>query len=187
GNVITLNTNVDSLYKSFNRGSAWVSLNLDNQVISSNSLTSASIDLFRDTIIIAATYPLAILYSYDNGGSWFSYNASHLAPYNIGIIKTIVSPHILFSYQQSNKVISKSVNGGATWYTQSTNASNSMGRLYDFYFVDKKIGFACGDSGVILRTTNGGGSGVGVEENNSLKKKIKIFPNPAKQMIHIET
>jgi hypothetical protein len=46
-------------------------------------------------------------------------------------------------------------------------------------------GYAVGDSGLILKTTNGGG--VGIPEGSSASKLMKIYPNPTHDEITIES
>lgn len=52
-----------------------------------------------------------------------------------------------------NGVIEHTSDGGYTWKVQN---SSTKSKLWDIYFVDKNVGFACGDSNTIIYTDNKG-------------------------------
>lgn len=52
----------------------------------------------------------------------------------------------------TNGVISKTIDGGATWISQATGFNS----FYSTYFIDANTGFAVGDGGIIRRTEDGG-------------------------------
>ncbi len=54
---------------------------------------------------------------------------------------------------------------------------------YNIFMVNTDIGFACGENGAILKITNASQLNV---NNETLEKKIKIYPIPAKNSIKIE-
>ncbi|MEJ2196702.1 MAG: YCF48-related protein [Ignavibacteriaceae bacterium] len=54
----------------------------------------------------------------------------------------------------SHRVILYTSNGGATWIEQYGEAYESP--LKSIYFVDQNNGYAAGESGIIMKTTNGG-------------------------------
>lgn len=56
-----------------------------------------------------------------------------------------------------NNAVWNTSNGGANWTAQATNANAN---LWDVYFRDGSTGYACGDSGIILKTTDGGATWV---------------------------
>jgi len=58
----------------------------------------------------------------------------------------------------SNGMIYKSSNGGDTWLDQTVQTGRNVNAIF---FYDEKHGFAVGDSGLILYTSNGGLTGVG--------------------------
>jgi photosystem II stability/assembly factor-like uncharacterized protein len=82
----------------------------------------------------------------------------------------------------SNGVILKTTNGGIDWSSPLFMTSNT---LHSVYFIDTETGYIVGDSGTILKTTNGGL--VGVNESVSVSKFPKLYPNPAKDKIMIES
>jgi photosystem II stability/assembly factor-like uncharacterized protein len=76
-------------------------------------------------------------------------------------------------------------NGGINW---SSQYSVYAVMLYSVYFPSESTGYAVGYdygvSGLILKTTNGG---VGLNESAFVSKILKIYPNPAKDKITIES
>ncbi len=76
-----------------------------------------------------------------------------------------------------NGMIYKSSNGGDTWLDQTVPTARNVNAIF---FYDEKHGFAVGDSGLILYTSNGGLTGVGDWEgfpptNFMLEQN---YPNP---------
>jgi hypothetical protein len=151
---------------------------LDKQ-FTTNALSSGPYQSFYkgdDTLIAITQYPTVIHYSYDNGNSWnmiyppdgyiFHFTNSKL----YGTHLFVSTNHILH-----NDLSSLSFD--------TTLFSNNISKLY---FINDLYGFAFGPNGVIYKTTNGGGT-VGVnEDNNYLKKKINVYPNPADNKLIIE-
>ena len=77
----------------------------------------------------------------------------------------------------------------AQWTIQ--NPLPTINPLNSVYFPDANTGYVVGDHGTILKTTNGGGPAVGINEpplqtNNSLNS-LKIYPNPATEKITIQS
>ncbi|MEI7727791.1 MAG: T9SS type A sorting domain-containing protein, partial [Bacteroidota bacterium] len=64
-----------------------------------------------------------------------------------------------------------------------SSITNSM--LYAVYFTSTNTGVAVGGGGAVLRTTNGGGEPVGIAQKPPSFSTLKIYPNPASQMIAI--
>ena len=48
---------------------------------------------------------------------------------------------------------STALNAQTGWFLQSTPTTKN---LYDIFFINSQTGWACGDSGRIIKTTNGG-------------------------------
>jgi len=93
-------------------------------------------------------------------------------------------------------MIYKSADGGDTWIASPPACSRPMGglagtpttqNLNAIYFYDENHGFAVGDSGVILYTSNGGLSGIDNQENQlPVKFALKQnYPNPFNQVTTI--
>jgi photosystem II stability/assembly factor-like uncharacterized protein len=72
--------------------------------------------------------------------------------------------------------------------TTDRGITNSM--IYEFsdtlnhiFFLNELLGFVCGKNGKIYKTEVGGTTSI---ENTKLKKKIKIYPNPTSEKIHLD-
>ncbi|MDP3682288.1 MAG: T9SS type A sorting domain-containing protein, partial [Ignavibacteria bacterium] len=71
----------------------------------------------------------------------------------------------------------KTIDGGDNWFLHSVPTSQSLNSIY---FFNETKGFAVGDSGTILFTSNGGVTGVD-EDEPSIPDKFQLFqnyPNP---------
>jgi photosystem II stability/assembly factor-like uncharacterized protein len=74
--------------------------------------------------------------------------------------------------------IYKTINGGDTWKKLPAPTTRN---LHAIYFFNEKHGFAVGDSGTILYTSNGGDIVVGVKENENNPTEFVLnqnYPNP---------
>jgi hypothetical protein len=78
-------------------------------------------------------------------------------------------------------VILNTSDGGNSW---TSMWSGTTKRLHSICFPGAEIGYAVGDYGTILKTTNGGG--VGITHITQGSKKVRIFPNPATDCFTIE-
>jgi len=83
----------------------------------------------------------------------------------------------------TTSIIIKTTDGGTTWdsllYVKNC-------QLHSVFFTDSNSGFIVGDSGTILKTTNGGGL-VSTEETPPPQSTFTIYPNPATNKIAITT
>ena len=68
------------------------------------------------------------------------------------------------------------------WVVESSGTTNA---LFSTYFVDPNTGYIVGDNGTILKTIDGGGTGI--NESSCTPNSIKIYPNPSSDKITIET
>ena len=75
--------------------------------------------------------------------------------------------------------ILKTTNGGVNWYFQTTNVNNG---LMGSFFTNVNIGYAVGYNGTILKTTDGGGTLLGINpESNQIPEQFSLaqnYPNP---------
>lgn len=84
-----------------------------------------------------------------------------------------------FPSQQTGYIVGwgylvKTIDGGTTWNDISTSLIQNNG-LYSMDFTNDNTGYACGENGVIIKTTNGGTTSI--DEFNS-ESEIVVFPNP---------
>jgi photosystem II stability/assembly factor-like uncharacterized protein len=85
----------------------------------------------------------------------------------------------------TNGMIFKSSNGGDTWIDQTLQTRRNINAIF---FFDETHGFAVGDSGLILHTSNGGLTGVG-DRGGSPPAKYMLeqnYPNPFNPSTHFE-
>ncbi len=78
----------------------------------------------------------------------------------------------------SNGTIIKSTNAGADWFLQSTPTTET---LYSALAATNSIHFAVGYSGIVIKTTDGGGNPVIVEEDDKNPVDFELaqnYPNP---------
>jgi photosystem II stability/assembly factor-like uncharacterized protein len=77
----------------------------------------------------------------------------------------------------SNGMIYKSSNGGDTWIDHTLLTNRNINAIF---FFDETHGFAVGDSGLIVHTSNGGLTGVGDQIDSSPAKFVleQNYPNP---------
>lgn len=72
----------------------------------------------------------------------------------------------------------KTANSGSSWAIESTPKNNLRG----IYFLNSSLGFAVGDSGVILKYANSTGINPSVHVSNG----INIYPNPVNDMVFVD-
>jgi len=66
-------------------------------------------------------------------------------------------------------------------------SSGTTKHLYSVFFTDTRTGYAVGDSGIILKTTNGEGYPLGINNQLSLSNTLIVYPNHTSSQITIET
>jgi hypothetical protein len=79
-------------------------------------------------------------------------------------------------------IIVKTTDGGTSWIELTSGTSKA---LYAVYFPKADTGYAVGENGTILKTINGGG--VGIYETSDDQTHFKIYPNPASELISVES
>jgi len=81
-------------------------------------------------------------------------------------------------------IIFKTKNGGTDWSQQLPGTQNGLNSIN---FPETDTGYIVGNKGTILKTTNGGGYPAGVDDRLSISNSLKIYPNPSRDKITIET
>jgi photosystem II stability/assembly factor-like uncharacterized protein len=160
------------IHYSDNYGQNWTTKQFTTNLLSSGpyqSLYNGS-----DTLFATTHYPTIFHKSYDKGQNWISHNGS----YYIRCYFTKSAIYGLTLLPTSKNIIYSSIDFGQTFQTDTL--ADPIGYLY---FLSPSVGFAFGENGIIYKTTNGRGA-TGIGETS--KKKLKVFPNPAKDDIEIE-
>ncbi|MFH0893679.1 MAG: YCF48-related protein [Bacteroidota bacterium] len=120
--------------------------------------------------------PVYVRKTIDAGGSW---NESQVAGFGGSIYGLdFVDADNGYMVGGSGKILHTS-NGNSSWSTQSSGTTND---LHSVCFVNTDLGFAVGNNGTILKYTNL----VGLSDNAS-SPTIQIYPNPADEIINVET
>jgi photosystem II stability/assembly factor-like uncharacterized protein len=91
---------------------------------------------------------------------------------------TDVSTGFAVGESTSEGIIYKTTNGGSDWTSQT---SGTLNPLYSVYFTSADVGYIVGANGTILKTTNGGMTGI--KENDYESQSLKISPNPSNDKI----
>ncbi|MEO8446893.1 MAG: YCF48-related protein [bacterium] len=117
------------------------------------------------------------LYKTTNGGPIYPGGWITTGSFSAGGIKVSTIDSNFVYVSGGGGFFSKSENGGATWSQMYSPVRNN---IYDLFFINKDTGFACGDSGVVLRIINA--STVGVNNiSNEIPSDFKLhqnYPNP---------
>lgn len=82
----------------------------------------------------------------------------------------------LVGYVGGWRSLRKTTDGGHTFVDASGGDTSLFAQVYGLDFWDEQTGYVCGKNGLILKTTNGGGTRVGL--HNSSSTIIEVFPNP---------
>lgn len=175
--IIKINDNGDNIKSSSDFGLNWVDLNEHPVEFGQNQLLYAEIKQIGNEVIIYGTYPEGILYTNDFGNNW-EYNYVNVLPVTINTASVIYG--ITNIINEENKIITINYNSNST-NIQSAIGNNGVKKIYLY---DDNLCFIIGENGMMYKTENGGG--LSISENETLEKKIKVFPNPAKSIIKLE-
>src|SRR5690606_2080549 len=174
--LVYTNYTYDTIFKSTDYGNTFQPLSGYPAECSQNQSTEAVIKSFGDTVIVHYTYPNATQFSLDDGNSWThlydGVNGSEGANYC-----EIVSNSLLMG--SFNNELNAQVNF-QPWENQAVLTD----KIRKIYIYDENLGFVIGDNGMIYKTTNV--EGLSTNDVNIEKKKIKIIPNPATDVLIIE-
>jgi len=115
----------------------------------------------------------------NSGINWFSvYETNYLISYASIYSIQFVNDNTGYATFAWGKMV-KTTDAGSTWAVHNSITDNWF---TDLFFTDVNTGYFVGSNGVILKTTNGGGSPIGIEPvSSSIPESFELFqnyPNP---------
>lgn len=128
-----------------------------------------------DTLFTCGWYP-AYLGKTSNGGQ----NWSHSLGYDYTNLD-FVNPNV--GYVGGWGVIHKTIDGGLTYIDASAGDPLLFTNVLSIDFTDEWRGYACGKNGLIIKTNNGGATGL--EDDNANQPLVVVYPNPSSNFFHL--
>ncbi|HHH53920.1 MAG TPA: T9SS type A sorting domain-containing protein [Bacteroidetes bacterium] len=175
--LVYLNNSVDSLFYSQDYGLNVSSLPYHsfNSVFGQNQITNSAVKIIGDTLMLKGTYPSCLVYSFDFGNNW-------VYQYGGGEGKSLIlsTGQVISIDLNSNKIFTTN-DFGQNW---NEDTINGVVFLDVGYSKHNNSTFALGKNGIVYK--NSFLTTVGINETGGLKKKINIFPNPAKDVLEID-
>lgn len=125
----------------------------------------------------------SILRTTDGGINWTNYSFNNSTIYGLGRVQFVNSNigYICGGGLTVNTLstIMKTTDGGSNWYFQISNTNNAFRGIY---FSNINTGYVVGSGGTIFKTTDGGGTMVGINtEYNQIPEQFSLsqnYPNP---------
>jgi len=133
---------------------------------------------FSDTLHGLAVGGNSSIYRTDNGGAlWAEVYPGIKEKADVVLVDSLWGWLVGSPYLPDGSLIQQTTDGGMTWITQTPGTNQ---RLFGVSFVDRRNGWAVGDNGTILHTSDGG---AWVEEEPEGRRqktegRITIRPNP---------
>ena len=106
-----------------------------------------------------------VRYTSDAGATWLAASVPPTEPVTGLYMTDANNAWAVATRVSGNNVVWHSADGGNMWAPQTTPANAN---LWDIYFRDANTGYACGDSGVILKTVNAGATWIRVPAPTTL-------------------
>ncbi|HOW25782.1 MAG TPA: YCF48-related protein [Bacteroidales bacterium] len=117
-----------------------------------------------------------VMYTDDVGDTW----SEQLLPEGSGNVTDLFFINDMQGWALTEKYIYYTGNAGMNWELQ-LQAENSAA-FSAIYFTDAQHGWVVGSSGLVYRTTDGGGTGL---QEIDISDRIVVFPNPAIERLNI--
>ncbi len=176
---------VTSLLKTYDGGSSWELIEIE----SSEEFTFIEdISFISDNIgFRGGWYNPHLMKTIDGGLNWFQTSNGDSSSQN-DFWASIYDFHIKMNQPYSYYAcgwygeIFRSVDGGTTWDKLNSPLPRSIS-LRGIFFIDDFTGWAVGDNGTIIKTTNGGGL---TSTDNFYQEEIDLYPNPFYNRINIK-
>lgn len=152
------------ILKTTNGGTSWQEKN--------STVSTLLVDVFfpSDSIGYICGNEGTILKTTDGGETWLNINSVFL--YSLISIYFIDENN---GYISGGNQIAKTTDGGVSW-----SFCPAFAWIYDIVFVNNDIGYAVSNGGLV-KTTNGGIC------SDLIAEDINLYPNPAKDLVTIET
>ena len=132
---------IPRIYKTINGGMNW------NLIYTSQYINIYYNKVFFTDTLYGFVSASGFLMKTSNGG----YNWTYTVPPSFSMFHFLnKNTGYICSYP-----VCKTTNGGLNWFSQSMEQNSG---LYNIYILDSNIGYAVGEFGTILKTTDGGGS-----------------------------
>jgi len=134
-------------------------------------LTSAS---FLDSSIgYVCGYGGAVLKTTDGGSSWTKYSSGF--DFIEAVWFTDIQTGYIVSDDYPTSVIKKTTDGGVTWNPQYERSTGFNAVV----FINANTGYVVGEDGIILKTENGGTTGIKSEDSKPMEySMMQNYPNP---------
>lgn len=168
-----------AIYKTTSANGSW------NIIKQTDSINLKGIVLVNEDTILAVGETANnsyLLTSYNGGSNW-------LPPLNMQVenINDIFFPTTLTGFvvggsplsSANSQYIATTADAGFTWQQQNEATFKELNAVF---FIDALNGFAVGDSGTIIKTTNGGITGIKTLEHSLA---FEVFPNPVNDMLSV--
>ena len=167
------------VFKTTNAGLNWYIT--DTASVRANSMFSILEDIAyfpgKDTLFVCGWYP-GYFAKTTNGALNWSHDASQDYT-NLDFISPLVG------YVGGWGVIRKTTDGGLTFVDASGGSAILFNSISSIDFTDEWTGYACGTQGKIIKTSNGGATGI--KDYTNLESSITMYPNPTSGQIHFST
>lgn len=154
-----------NILKTTNGGNIW------QEQINIEPYDFISVQFVNDEIGWASIdFPSGIFKTTDGGGTWYQQSAIEL--------RSTFFVDTLYGWLVNGSNIYKTNNGGDDWILQS---SISDQELWDIFFIDQNAGWAVGNNGAIIKTTNGGVTFLDDKNEVNIPQYFSLsqnYPNP---------
>jgi photosystem II stability/assembly factor-like uncharacterized protein len=192
GRVMWMEGRYGFILKTINGGADWIQQSISGQGGYLESIYCINADT---CFAVGSSYSVGlalIIKTFDGGTNWLpstygNYLTFRCALKSVYFTDACNGYAVGFNYFAINGptgLIIKTTNGGIEWEQMLSGTSNGLNSVY---FPSKDTGYVVGNYGTILKTTNGGGYPVGINDHHQTVNTLCIYPNPASTTITIQS